>query len=93
MEYTKVTCTLSSDHELARELLISELGNAGFESFTETEEAVEAYIPSGNFSPELLQSENLQHSEFFSFRRSRGNRYLCLILSLFTRRQIAPPAA
>jgi len=68
MEYTKVTCTLSSDNELARELLIAELGNSGFESFTETEEAVEAYIPSGDFSPELLDSENLQRNEFFSFR-------------------------
>ena len=68
MEYTKVTCTLSSDNELARELLIAELGNAGFESFTETEEAVEAYIPSGDFSQELLGSENLQQNEFFSFR-------------------------
>ena len=68
MEYTKVTCTLVSDNELARELLIAELGNEGFESFVETEEAVEAYIPSGDFSPELLGSENMQHNEFFSFR-------------------------
>jgi ribosomal protein L11 methyltransferase len=68
MDYTKVTCTLFSDTELARELLIAELGNAGFESFTETEAAVEAYIPSGDFSLELLESENLQRNEFFSFR-------------------------
>lgn len=68
MDYTKVTCTLTSDSELARELLIAELGNAGFESFTETEEAVEAYIPSGDFSLELLGSENLQQNEFFGFR-------------------------
>ena len=60
MEYTKITCTLSSDNELARELLMAELGNAGFESFVETEDAVEAYIPSKDYTPELLLAENLQ---------------------------------
>jgi ribosomal protein L11 methyltransferase len=68
MEYTKVTCTLLSDNEIARELLMAELGNAGFESFVETEDAVEAYIPSKDYTPELLLAENLQYNEFFSFQ-------------------------
>ncbi len=67
MEYTKVTFTLISDTELARELLMAELGNIGFESFVETDEAIEAYIPSKDFMIELLVSESLQDNEFFNF--------------------------
>jgi len=67
MEYTKINCFLTPDSELSRELLIAELGNAGFESFVETEEAVEAYIPSINYTPELLSPANFQCNEFFSF--------------------------
>lgn len=67
MEYTKITCTLNPDKELARELLIDELGNVGFESFVETEETVEAYIPSKDFYPELLGNDSLQKSRYFNF--------------------------
>jgi ribosomal protein L11 methyltransferase len=67
MEYTKITCTLNPDKELARELLIAELGNIGFESFVETEETVEAYIPSKDFYPELLGDDSLQKSRYFHF--------------------------
>ncbi len=68
MEYTKITCKLGNDHELARELLMAELGNAGFESFVETDDAIEAYIRSADFTPELLTADNLQRNEFFSFQ-------------------------
>lgn len=68
MEYTKVTCTLSPDNEISRDLLMAELGNVGFESFVETEETVEAYIPSRDFTSELLTSENLQNNDFFRFQ-------------------------
>ena len=67
MEYTKVTCTLTPDNELARELLIAELGNAGFESFVETDDAVEAYIQSADFSPEILASDNLKENDLYNF--------------------------
>ncbi|TRZ76555.1 MAG: 50S ribosomal protein L11 methyltransferase [Bacteroidetes bacterium] len=67
MEYTKITCTLNEDNEIARELLMQELGDAGFESFVETDDGIEAYIPSVSFSPEILAAENLQKNEFFSF--------------------------
>jgi ribosomal protein L11 methyltransferase len=70
MEYTKVTCTLTPDTELAREILMAELGNAGFESFVETETDLEAYIPSANFTPELLLADNFQQNEFFSFHHT-----------------------
>jgi len=67
MEYTKIICTLKEDNEIARELLMQELGDAGFESFVETEDGIEAYIPSVSFTPEILAAENLQKNEFFSF--------------------------
>ncbi|MEK7718431.1 MAG: hypothetical protein AAB347_02285 [Bacteroidota bacterium] len=67
MEYSKITCILSPDNEIAREILMQELGDAGFESFVETEDGIEAYIPSVNFSPEILATQNLQKNEFFSF--------------------------
>lgn len=70
MEYTKITCVLSPDTELARELLMAELGSAGFESFVETEEAVEAYIRSVDFTPELLAADHFQHNDFFSFQHT-----------------------
>jgi ribosomal protein L11 methyltransferase len=70
MEYTKITCFLNPDSELARELLMAELGNAGFESFVETDETIDAYIPSKDFKPEILETDDLQHNDFFHFTYS-----------------------
>jgi len=67
MEYTKISCILTPDNELAREMLIAELGNTGFESFVETEEGIEAFIPSRDFTSDLMDSENLKENEFFVF--------------------------
>ena len=67
MEYTKISCILTPDNELAREMLIAELGNTGFESFVETEEGIEAFIPSRDFNSDLRDSENLKENEFFVF--------------------------
>ncbi len=54
MKYTKTNCTLIADNELNREILIAELGYIGYDSFNETDELVEAYINSSDFSEELL---------------------------------------
>ena len=54
MEYTKTSCKIVPDTENNREILIAELGNIGYESFTETVELVEAYVVSGEFSEETL---------------------------------------
>jgi ribosomal protein L11 methyltransferase len=67
MEYIKINCLLTPDNELAREILMAELGNAGFESFVETDEAIEAYIPSKDFSPDMLSDDRFQKNEFFHF--------------------------
>jgi ribosomal protein L11 methyltransferase len=54
MEYTKLNCRLQPDTEINREILVAELGNIGYESFTETDELLEAYIPTPDFSEELI---------------------------------------
>lgn len=55
MEYIKLNCHIQPDTEINREILVAELGNIGYESFTETDELVEAYIPAPDFSDNLLQ--------------------------------------
>jgi ribosomal protein L11 methyltransferase len=70
MEYTKLSCRITPDNEINRELAVAELGDLGFESFTETEEEVEAYIPSKDFSSELMESEQITENPFFKLSYS-----------------------
>ena len=49
----------------ASEILIAELGYAGFESFVEDEEGVTAYIPSEEYDPEMLVGIHILQSEEF----------------------------
>lgn len=53
MDYIELTVKLK-DPELHRDLLISELGDIGFESFIETEEGFQAYIREPEFSEDTL---------------------------------------
>jgi len=54
MEYTKLNCRIQPDTEENREILVAQLGNIGYESFTESEEMVEAFIPTIDFSDNAL---------------------------------------
>jgi len=54
MEYIKLNCHIQPDTEINREILVAELGNIGYESFTETDELMEAYIPKPDFSDNSL---------------------------------------
>ncbi len=49
----------------ATEILIAELGYAGFESFVETEEGVTAYIQKEEWSPSILEEINILDSDEF----------------------------
>ena len=49
----------------ATEILIAELGYAGFESFVETEEGVMAYIQKEEWNPAILEEINVLKSEEF----------------------------
>ena len=65
MEYTKVSCFLEPDSEINREILTAQMGELGFDSFSETSEAVEAFIPTSVFSETLLQDETLNNLSLF----------------------------
>lgn len=67
MEYTKINCSLKPDSEINREILIAELGNIGYESFTETAELVEAYIPTVDYSAENLANLFPVDFEYFQW--------------------------
>jgi ribosomal protein L11 methyltransferase len=67
MEYIKLNCKIEPDNEIHREILIAELGSIGFESFSETDDLVEAYIPSIRFSKELLDDDLLTNHKYFTF--------------------------
>ena len=54
MEYTKTSCKITPDTEINREIVVAELGCIGYESFTETDDLIEAYIVSNDFSQESL---------------------------------------
>jgi len=54
MEYTEVVISLNPVLP-AREILLYELGEIGFDSFTEEENGLKAYIPSESFSESILQ--------------------------------------
>jgi len=54
MEYIKLICHIQPDTEVYREILVAELGNIGYESFTESDAQVDAYIPSSDFSNDTL---------------------------------------
>lgn len=49
----------------ASEILIAELGYAGFESFVENEDGVTAYIPSEEFDEEVFAGIHILHSQEF----------------------------
>ena len=66
MEYTKIICQLSPDNEINRQVLMAEMGNLGFESFDETKEVVDAYIPSKDFNDALLKEDSIAESPLFS---------------------------
>ena len=54
------------------EILIAELGYAGFESFVETEEGVTAYIQKGDWNEDILEAINILDSEEFKIEFSHS---------------------
>jgi len=67
MEYIKLNCRLNPDNEIHREILMAELGGVGFESFSETEDGVEAFIASSQCTEDLLNDHTLFNYHMFSF--------------------------
>lgn len=61
MDYVELICKFKPD-ELLSEILVAELSGLGFESFTETAEGVNAYIPLQLFEEELLHQLHIIQS-------------------------------
>lgn len=70
MEYIKLNCRIEPDNAMHREILIAELGGIGFESFSETDEFVEAFIPSTQFSEDPLSDDLLSKYRSFTLKYS-----------------------
>ena len=56
MEYTELKCSFPAGELAFIELIMARLGEAGFESFSETDEGLLAYIPSAQFDPSILNN-------------------------------------
>ena len=62
------------DAQIARDILVAELGALGFESFTETDHGgLSAYIQSGDWSDEMLEQVQILDSEEVDFKVEREN--------------------
>jgi ribosomal protein L11 methyltransferase len=59
MEYTELKCSIPTGEAAFAELIMARLGELGFESFSETDEGLLAYIPSVNFDPSILNNPEL----------------------------------
>ena len=60
MDYIELKCEITPYNEAIAQILISELGELGYDSFTENEDSVDAYITEDLFNienSETLTSE------------------------------------
>ncbi|HKK81084.1 MAG TPA: 50S ribosomal protein L11 methyltransferase [Prolixibacteraceae bacterium] len=67
MDYQKVTIKLTPDIQDFRDVLISELAEAGYESFVENEDNIEAYITAPKYDVEKLKNSINQNLFSISF--------------------------
>ncbi|TAJ15725.1 50S ribosomal protein L11 methyltransferase [Marinilabiliaceae bacterium JC017] len=56
MKYIKVAVELSPKNEIASDLIIAQMGDLGFESFAESDNGFDAFIPSSLYNESLLQN-------------------------------------
>ena len=54
MDYNKITININPTEEWLRDVLAAQLGEAGFESFVETETGIEAFIQTALYNEEQL---------------------------------------
>lgn len=67
MDYNKVTINIAPFAEWLRDVLASQLGEIGFDSFVETETGLEAFIPALNFNAKNLNFVLQAFREDFTF--------------------------
>ncbi len=67
MTYKTAIIKISPSHDLAKEILIAQLSEAGYESFRETDEGLEAYISSDQYFPLTSEVISFLNSPDYSF--------------------------
>lgn len=65
MEYIKVSFTITPNNEIIREILMAELAQFKFDSFEETAQGLNAYIPSSYYNIEDVKSIQIMDSKEF----------------------------
>ncbi|MCF8362318.1 MAG: 50S ribosomal protein L11 methyltransferase [Prolixibacteraceae bacterium] len=68
MDYQKVTLSLTPDNQDFRDILMAELAEAGYESFVENENDIEAYITAPQYDAETLRNDINQNFFSISFK-------------------------
>jgi len=71
MDYNKIIININPIEEWLRDVLTAQLGEIGFESFVETEEGVEAFIPTTHYNEEELFDVIKSFEEDFTFEVHR----------------------
>src|SRR3546814_8477803 len=72
-DYIEVTVHLSRPGDFIQDLLIAGLGEAGYESFLETETGFNAYISQNDFSERSLRKAIDETNRIFADEASAGN--------------------
>ncbi len=65
MNYTKVSFTINPNSSIARDILTAELAQFDFDSFEETKEGLNAYIPTSSYNADDIRSIHLINSDEF----------------------------
>lgn len=65
--YTFIIKSLSLPLQTANEILIAELGEVGFESFTENKDGITAYVPKENWQKKILDDIQILQSDEIVF--------------------------
>lgn len=67
MNYIEFVFTIDTKEDYQRDLLINALGEAGFDTFEETEEGFKAYIPVSGFNEVSFNNALMPYKELYSF--------------------------
>jgi ribosomal protein L11 methyltransferase len=67
MNYYELDFIVAPAGDFQQDMLINELGEAGFDTFEETEKGFKAYIPTDSFDRDVLDARLMQYHQMFDF--------------------------
>lgn len=68
MDYIELKCEITPYNEAIAQILIAELGELGYDSFTENEDSIDAYITENLFDLEQVKSINMDYLPESNFK-------------------------